>query len=126
MDLSVFFEHPEAIGREVGFKDLTPLHGRWIRKMVFGSGDYTLQAHRGSFKSSCLAVAISILLVFWPDRNIIFLRKTDGDVSEMLGMTKFLIAEDDQEPDEDLTLEERVTRLEKRVAMLEAYDGAVG
>ncbi len=25
-----------------------------------------------------------------------------------------------------LTLEERVTRLEKRVAMLEAYDGAVG
>ena len=41
-------------------------------------------------------------------------------------MTKFLIAEDDQEPDDDLTLEERVTRLEKRVAMLEAYDGAVG
>ena len=41
-------------------------------------------------------------------------------------MTKFLTAEDDQEPDEDLTLEERVTRLEKRVAMLEAYDGAVG
>lgn len=41
-------------------------------------------------------------------------------------MTKFLIAEDDQEPDENLTLEERVTRLEKRVAMLEAYDGAVG
>ena len=41
-------------------------------------------------------------------------------------MTKFLIAEDDQETDEDLTLEERVTRLEKRVAMLEVYDGAVG
>ena len=41
-------------------------------------------------------------------------------------MTKFLVAEDEQEPDEDLTLEERVTRLEKRVAMLEAYDGAVG
>ena len=41
-------------------------------------------------------------------------------------MTKFLIAEDDQETDEDLTLEERVTRLEKRAAMLEAYDGAVG
>ena len=47
--------------------------------------------------------------------------KKSGDT-----MTKFLIAEDDQEPDEDLTLEERVTRLEKRVAMLEAYDGAVG
>ena len=41
-------------------------------------------------------------------------------------LTKFLIAEEPLEPDEDLTLEERVTRLEKRVAMLEAYDGAVG
>ena len=41
-------------------------------------------------------------------------------------MTKFLTAEEDQEPDEDLTLEERVTRLEHRVAMLEAYNGAVG
>ena len=91
MDLAVFFEHPEAIGREVGFKDLTPLHGLWIRNMVFGSGDYTLQAHRGSYKSSCLAVAISILLVYWPDRNIIFLRKTDSDVSEMLGMVSKIL-----------------------------------
>ena len=41
-------------------------------------------------------------------------------------MTKFLTAEEDQEPDEDLTLEERITRLEHRVAMLEAYNGAVG
>jgi len=41
-------------------------------------------------------------------------------------MTKFLTAEVDQEPDEDLTLEERVTRLERRVALLEANDGAVG
>jgi hypothetical protein len=41
-------------------------------------------------------------------------------------MSQFLTAEEPLEPDEDLTLEERVTRLEKRVAMLEAYDGAVG
>ena len=41
-------------------------------------------------------------------------------------MTRFLTAEQDQEPDEDLTLEERVTRLERRVAQLEAKDGAVG
>ncbi len=41
-------------------------------------------------------------------------------------MTKFLIAEEDQDPDEELTLEERVIRLERRVALLEAKDGAVG
>ncbi len=41
-------------------------------------------------------------------------------------MSQFLTAEEPLEPDEDLTLEERVTRLEKRVAMLEIKDGAVG
>lgn len=79
-------KHPEILGRQVGFLDMTPLHGEWIREMVFGKGDYTLQAHRGSYKSSCLAVAISLLLVLKPDRNIIFIRKADNDVSEMLGM----------------------------------------
>ena len=41
-------------------------------------------------------------------------------------MTRFLTAEEALEPDEDLPLEERVTRLERRVAQLEAKDGAVG
>ena len=41
-------------------------------------------------------------------------------------MSQFLTAEEPLEPDEDLTIEERVTRLEKRVAMLEMKDGAVG
>jgi len=91
MDLELFFRHPEKIGREVGFKDLTKLHGKWIKKMVFGTKDYTLQAHRGSYKSSCLAVAISIILVYYPERNIIFLRKTDSDVSEMLGMVSKIL-----------------------------------
>ena len=79
-------QYPEELGRQVGFKDLTPLHGEWIRAMVNGTEDYTLQAHRGSYKSSCLAVAISLLMILRPNRNIIFLRKTDSDVAEMLGM----------------------------------------
>ena len=41
-------------------------------------------------------------------------------------MSQFLTAEEPLEPDADLTIEERVTRLEKRVAMLEMKDGAVG
>ena len=91
MDLDIFFDHPEKIGHEVGFTDLVKMHGDWIKRMVFGTKDYTLQAHRGSFKSSCLAVAISILLVYYPERNIIFLRKTDSDVSEMLGMVSKIL-----------------------------------
>ena len=84
--ISYFLENPDELGRRVGFKDLTSLHRDWIWEMVNGKDDYTLQAHRGSYKSSCLAVAISMLLIFRPRRNIIFLRKTDSDVAEMMGM----------------------------------------
>ena len=84
-------QHPEEIGHQVGFSDLTDLHSLWIREMVFGEEDYTLQAHRGSYKSSCLAVAISLLIILYPMRNIIFLRKTDSDVSEMLGMVSKIL-----------------------------------
>ena len=83
--------HPDDLGRQIGFSDLTPLHGDWIRKMVWGTEDYTLQAHRGSYKSSCLAVAIALIIVIYPTRNIIFLRKTDSDVSEMMGMVSKIL-----------------------------------
>ena len=90
--MAQILQAPEKMGQQVGFKDLTAeLHGKWIRKMVRGEGDYTLQAHRGSYKSSCLAVAISLLLIYQPKQNIIFLRKTDNDVSEMLGMVSKIL-----------------------------------
>ncbi len=84
--IRALLKHPESIGKAVGFKDLTKMHGEWIRRMVYGKGDYTLQAHRGSYKSSCLAVAIALMMVIYPKRNIIFLRKTDDDVAEMMRM----------------------------------------
>ncbi len=87
-------ENPEKIGRQVGFTDLTPMHGEWIRNMAYGIGDYTLQAHRGSYKSSCLAVAIAIIMIYFPDRNIIFLRKTDDDVAEMMRMVTKILRSD--------------------------------
>ena len=84
-------QFPEMIGWNVGFQDLTEMHGEWIREMVFGVGDYTLQAHRGSYKSSCLAVAIAIMMVLFSGRNIIFLRKTDDDVAEMMRMVSKIL-----------------------------------
>ena len=84
--VKTLLKNPEIIGKAVGFKDLTKLHGDWIHQMVYGKGDYTLQAHRGSYKSSCLAVAIAMMMVIYPKRNIIFLRKTDDDVAEMMRM----------------------------------------
>ena len=93
-EILTLLQHPEEIGKRVGFKDLGPMHGLWIREMIRGEEDYTLQAHRGSYKSSCLAVAISLLLILYPKRNIIFLRKTDNDVAEMLSMVSKILKSD--------------------------------
>lgn len=89
--LEFLVQNPENIGHQVGFKDLVPLNGIWIREIVEGEGDYTLQAHRGSYKSSCLAVALAMFMVFHPDRNILFLRKTDADVAVMMAMVSKIL-----------------------------------
>ena len=93
-DVAEVLQRPEVLGRLVGFTDLTALHGQWIHEMVFGDEDYTLQAHRGAFKSSCLAVAIPLYMVLYPDRNVIFLRKTDHDVGEMMNMVAKVLQSD--------------------------------
>ena len=87
----LIYDNPQMIGVDIGFKDLKPIHGEWIREMVWGDGDYTLMAHRAAYKSSCLSVAIALMMVLYPTQNIIFLRKADNDVSEMIRMvTKIL------------------------------------
>lgn len=81
---SALIAHPEAIGRALGYKDFTQMHGEWIRRMVTTESDMTLQAHRGSFKTTCLCVAMALLMMRYRDRNIIFMRKTDSDVAEVI------------------------------------------
>lgn len=87
--------HPAALGHALGYKDLREnLHGRWIRQMVMGDGDMTLQAHRGSYKTTCLCIAIALLMIRYPDRNIIFLRKTDNDITEVIGAVSKILSSD--------------------------------
>lgn len=77
--------HPEALGWALGYKDFLPnLHGGWIRWIVTGKKDGTLQAHRGSYKTTCLCVGIALLMMKERGKNIIFLRKTDNDVAEVV------------------------------------------
>ena len=77
--------HPAEYGRRLGYSLLTDsLHGHWMEEIIWGEGDMTLQSHRGSYKTTCLAVAIAILILTQRTKNIIFLRKTDADVAEVL------------------------------------------
>lgn len=80
-------DKPYKIANAVGFTDVKEKpHNEWMQSVIFGKGDYTLLAHRGSYKSSCLSVCIALLMVIKPTINILFFRKTDTDVSEMLNM----------------------------------------
>lgn len=90
-----FIAHPAALGRALGYTDFSDdLHGGWIRRMVTSEDDMTLQAHRGSYKTTCLCVAIALLMLWHPDQNIIFLRKTDGDVAEVIKTVNRILSTD--------------------------------
>ena len=82
-------EYPYRIARDVGFTDVREYpHNVWMREILTGKTDYTLLAHRGSYKSSVLSVCIALFMVLMPELNIIFLRKADNDVTEMIRMVK--------------------------------------
>lgn len=82
-------ENPYKIAQDVGFTDVREYpHNIWMREILVGKADYTLLAHRGSYKSSVLSVCIALLMVMRPKQNIIFLRKADNDVTEMIRMVK--------------------------------------
>lgn len=88
-------EKPYRIAQAVGFTDVVAYpHNEWMQHIICDHGDYTLLAHRGSYKSSCLSVCIALLMVLFPQSNIIFLRKADNDVAEMIRMVKKALESD--------------------------------
>lgn len=92
--LNLVKERPVAFGLESGFTDLGEIHNSWIQKFLFCQNDLTLQAHRGSYKTTSLAVAMALMMIIYPDKNIIFLRKSDDDVKEIIIQTARLLRTD--------------------------------
>lgn len=84
-------ENPTALAPRLGFDLLTELHSAWCREMVFGDRDYTLQAHRGSYKTTTVAIALWLLILLRPNAQIAFFRKTDSDVKEILEQVKKML-----------------------------------
>ena len=80
----LIFKRPYMIGYWLGFKDLTLLNNQWIRSFLFEKEDQTLLAHRGSYKTTCLSIAIALMMILFPNKTILFFRKTDTDVEEIV------------------------------------------
>lgn len=82
--LDTIYDEPYKIGQWVGFKDFTELHNEWLKKFIFSEDDRTVLGHRGSYKTTALSVAIALMMVIYPKKKIIFIRKTDEDVIEVI------------------------------------------
>lgn len=89
--LDVIQNESHKIGHLVGFKKLTPLHHSWIYKMLKNQTIYVLKAHRGSYKSTSMALFFALSIVLRPDKTIIFVRKTDDDVKEIVEKVKKIL-----------------------------------
>lgn len=88
-------DHPELYLYMMGFTRKTPVYGQWMREMVFGRHDYTLQAFRGSGKTTCLSAALALKLMLYPNRRMAFIRKTDTDVKEVMAQIQKMLARDE-------------------------------
>lgn len=88
---AVLTEKPYLFGRSVGFTKLTELHNDWIMSMVLGNGDETLQAHRGSYKTTAVSVALSVIMILFPNDRVLFMRKSDSDVKEIIEQVRKIL-----------------------------------
>lgn len=89
--ISILTEEPSKFGNSVGFNLLNDLHNNWIVSMVFGTNDKTLQAHRGSYKTTAVSVALAIIIILYPNDKTMFMRKSDGDVKEIIEQVKKIL-----------------------------------
>lgn len=82
--LDLIYYEPYKIGHWVGFHDLTELHNEWLRSFLYAEEDQTLLAHRGAYKTTVLSLFLAIHTVIDPNENVMFFRKTDDDVTEVM------------------------------------------
>ena len=89
--IQFLLESPIGFGHLLGFKDLRDFHNEWMKDMMLGDKDETLQAHRGSYKTTCVSISLAIIMVLFPHDKIMFMRKTDSDVKEVVLQVKNIL-----------------------------------
>lgn len=85
--LNLLRNEPVKLAHWVGFKDMNGLHNDWIKRFLFTKNDQTLLAHRGSYKTTALSLFFAVHIILYPAENVIFFRKTDTDVAEIINQT---------------------------------------
>lgn len=89
--LNLLWYNPIEVGHWVGLTDLTDINNQWLHDFLFVKEDQTLQAHRGSFKTTTLSLFFALHTVTDPNETLLFFRKTGTDVNEVLRQTSNIL-----------------------------------
>lgn len=93
--LNTIKKQPLKIAHSLGFTLLNEMHNEWMCDMFNNAGeDTTLQAHRGSYKTTCVAVVLFLFIICKPNLKIVFFRKTDTDVKEIIRQIQMMLKTD--------------------------------
>lgn len=82
--VNFLIETPAKFGHMIGFTRLTDLHNSWIKEMVQGEDDHSLEASRQTYKTTCVSIALALDIILLPNIRTMFMRKTDTDVKEVV------------------------------------------
>lgn len=74
--LDEWLSAPHKFGHMLGYDKLTPIHDEWIFIFIKYRKFDLLQAHRGSYKTTCGIVAMILLFLCFPDMRLLIVRKT--------------------------------------------------
>lgn len=91
--ISLLKDNPVKFAKLLGFDKLTDLHNEWIKEMVCKKTDYTLMSHRSSYKTTCVSIALSIIIILLPNMRTLFIRKTDTDIKEVIKQVQKILTD---------------------------------
>ncbi|MBX7086673.1 MAG: hypothetical protein K1X70_09610 [Leptospirales bacterium] len=83
--LLLFKEYPHEFGKYLGYSSLREIHSSWIKYVYLSDRDLTLQAHRNSFKTTCVTVVGAIwTMLYYPETTILIVCKADQTAQAIL------------------------------------------
>lgn len=89
--LQFLLNNPIKYGHMLGFDKLIGVHNDWIIDMVRGKDDKTLQASRNTYKTTCVSIALALIIILLPKMRTLFLRKTNTDIEEIISQTQKIL-----------------------------------
>lgn len=92
--INLLLYKPIRFAKTLGFNKLNELNNKWIIEMVRGKQDRTLQASRGTYKTTCVSFALAITIILLPNKRTLFIRKTDTDVKEVIKQVQKILLDE--------------------------------